>query len=116
MIRFLFRVSATLCALIGVAHTIVTFFLFHTLSQRALYFAGTGFAILILVMFNVAIAQSTSPTRLSRNLLHAANALMSIFAVLAIIAVPEPQAYVGASAMWGLLVSAILLERKGADT
>lgn len=111
MIRVLFWISATLCALLGVAHTIVTFFLFHALSQRALYFAGTGLAILILVMFNVAIVQSTAPSRLSRNLLHGANALISIFAVLAILAVPEPQAYIGAFAMWGLLVSGILLDR-----
>ncbi len=110
-VRALFWTSAVLCIVIGVAHTAFTFVAFHQLSQRALYFAGTGLSVLFLALFNIAIWHVPNFSRVSRILAHTANLLMSIFAILAVIAVPEPQAYVGGVAVWGLLVAGVLLDR-----
>ncbi len=115
--RVLFWVSVSVCGALGVAHTIFTFLIFHHLTERALYFAGTGLAAILLALLNIATwCAPAPPNRLSRSLTHAANALLAMFAVAAIIAVPQPQAYVGATGFWALLVAGFLLDRASRAT
>lgn len=110
--RVLFRVSVSICGALGVVHTLFTFLIFRHLTERALYFAGTGLAAILLALLNIATWCAPAPAnRLSRSLTHAANLLLATFAVAAILAVPQPQAYVGATAFWALLVAGFLLDR-----
>ncbi|MDQ3119203.1 MAG: hypothetical protein M3Q89_06495 [Verrucomicrobiota bacterium] len=110
-VRVIFWAGVAICGLLGVVHTAVTFFIFDHLTQRALYFAGTGLAAIVMALFNIAVWHEASASKLQRSLAHLANALMAGFAIVAVIAVPEPQAYVGAAAFWGLFLSSLLLDR-----
>lgn len=110
-VRMLFWISLAVVGLIGLVHTLFTFVAFDHLSQRALYFAGTGLGVVVLALFNLAVWRTSGTDRLARRLAHGANAVMAIFGFLAIRAVPEPQAYVGLVALVGLSISALLLDR-----
>jgi len=111
-VRLLFWISLTIVGLIGLVHTLFTFMAFDHLSQRALYFAGTGLGVLVLVLFNLAAWHGTNPDRFARRLSHVANGIMVIYGCLAIRAVPEPQAYVGFAAFVCLCIAVILLDRR----
>jgi hypothetical protein len=111
VLRPLFWICLALCCLLGVLHIAATFLIFDHLTQRALYFAGTGLAGIILAFFNFATFRQTSADRLSHSLVHVSNGLMALFAVFAVLAVPEPQAYVGGAIFWGLFLTRLFLDR-----
>lgn len=110
LVRSLFWMSLYVVGLIGVVHVTYTFEIFDELSQEALYFAGTGLGVVVLVLFNYAIWRVPSPDRLARRLTHCANAIMAIYGFFAIRAVPEPQAYVGFAAFIVLVMAALVLD------
>lgn len=111
LVRCLFWISLTIVGLIGLVHTLFTFLAFGELTQRALYFAGTGLGVIVLVLFNLAVWHGPTPDRLARRLSHVANAIMVIYGCLAVRAVPEPQAYVGFGAFICLCITVLLLDR-----
>ena len=109
--RVLFWICVSLCGALGVVHTLFTFYVYSQLTPRALYFAGTGLAAIVLALFNIAIWHGPAPSRFSRQLAHFANALMAGFGFLGPIAVPEPQAYIGTVAISGIFFAGLLLDR-----
>ncbi len=87
--------SAVLFVALGVVHTLFTFTFATALTQRAVWFAGSGLAMIFAGFLNIARARSAKSDKVVRALCHTANALLVVFGVLAAVAVNEPQAYVG---------------------
>ena len=110
--RRAFWISTIVCGLIGAIHTGFTFVAFDHLSQSALYFAGTGIGTIVLVLFNVAVLGAKTPPVHTRLLLNSANTLMTVFGLVAVSVVPEPQAFVGLAGLLGLAVTGIVLHRR----
>lgn len=105
MTRGLFWVSLVLCAAVGVAHSIVGLSSFEPLSANLVWFIGAGFGVLLLAALNLASWRAPRSDRLVRRVTHAANLLMTGFAIVIVRAVPATPAYVALAAFLGLLIT-----------
>jgi hypothetical protein len=61
----------------------------------AMYFASAGLALMLLGFLNLALRSDTGGNRVLRILCHTANVVMTLFAIFAVVVIPEPQAYFG---------------------
>jgi hypothetical protein len=111
VLRLVFWLSAGLCGLLGLIHTTVTFVAFRTLSAGAIWFAGTGLGMLLLALINVAAWRGSYRDPLVRYGSIAANTAMTILGLLAVRAVPEPQAYAVLASFVGLLITSLRYAR-----
>ena len=111
MTRGLYWISLLLCAGVGVAHSIVGLASFEPLSPNLVWFIGAGFSLLLLAALNVASWRAPRSDRLVRRMTHAANLLMTGFAIVAVRAVSGTQAYVALIAFLGLLISGLEHDR-----
>ena len=109
--RVLLVVSASLCALLGVVHVSFTFANYEHLSPAAVWFAGTGMALLLLAALNWATLAGPPPRPGIRRLVVGLDLLMVAHAVLAVRAVAEPPAYVVLATSIGLTLSAQYVAR-----
>ena len=91
--RVLLVVSASICALLGVVHVGFTFANYERLSPAAVWFAGTGMALLLLAALNWATLAGPPPRPGIRRLVVGLDLLMVVHAILAVRAVAEPPAY-----------------------
>jgi hypothetical protein len=92
--RIAFVVCVGICALLGLVHISFTFANYDHLSPEAVWFAGTGFALILLAALNWAAWGELHPSRRVRAVVLMLDILMAAFGIVAVKAVPEPQAYV----------------------
>lgn len=104
--RVLLGVTASICALLGVVHVGFTFANYDHLSPEAVWFAGTGMALLLLAALNWATLAGPPPRPGIRRLVVGLDLLMVAHAVLAVRAVAEPPAYLVLATSVGLALSA----------
>ena len=104
--RVLLAVSASICALLGVVHLGFTFANYEQLSPAAVWFAGTGMALLLLAALNWATFSGAPPRPGIRRLVVGLDLLMVAHSVLAVRAVAEPPAYVVLATAVALTLSA----------
>jgi hypothetical protein len=116
MTRALFWISLLLCVVVGGWHSFVGLASFEPLSPNLVWFIGAGFGVLFYAGLNVASWRSSPADRLVRRLTHAANVLMTGFAIVAIRAVPERQPYLALLAFSGLLIAGVLHDREQRET
>ena len=91
--RLIHRTSTAVLALFALLHCGLTFFLYDQWSPDALWFLGTGLGLLLLAVSNWAHV-GLEPCRLpTAPVVKWGNMLFALFAIAAVIAVPEPQAY-----------------------
>jgi hypothetical protein len=91
--RIIHRASTAILALFAILHCSLTFFLYDGWSPEALWFLGTGMGLFLLAISNwshVGLEPCRQPTA---PVVKWANALFTLFAIAAVIAVPEPHAY-----------------------
>lgn len=102
-----YAISSWLIILLGVGHTIMTPVFYHQLTLDALWFAGTGLALIFLGILNV-FAIKTAITIINTVCI-CANLLVTIYFFLILLAFPklEPQAIIGGIAILGLFISSI---------
>lgn len=110
MIRIVHLISASTIILLGAVHASLTPVLVGRFSMGAIYFASAGLAMILLGFLNLALRNDEGANRVLRLLCHAANIMMTIFAALAVIVIPEPQAYFGLLMLALLTLSALLLK------
>src|SRR5690242_2572177 len=91
--RVLLAASAMLCALLGLVHLGFGFVNFREFTPNALWFAGTGIALLVFPAMNWATFAGPPPPPSVRRLVLALDALMVVFGVVVARAVPAPQSY-----------------------
>ena len=88
------RWTGVLLALLGTVHTALAVpSLAKGPEPDAVWFAGTGLAMLLLVLVNVAFRRGGSRDAVTRRLTHAANVGFLGFGAIAVLAVGEPQAF-----------------------
>jgi hypothetical protein len=114
MLRHLFWTSVILCALAGLAHTVIGLVSFEPLSPNLAWYLDAGMAMLLLALANSAVWHRTRhPDRAVRLLTHVANFLMSLFGVVAAAATGEMRVYIALAAMIGLFLTGVALDRGG---
>jgi hypothetical protein len=86
-----YRISAYLL-LIGVVHTALTPLFYDKFSPDALWFAGTGLAVIFLGLLNIVTERVREPWMLK--ICVAANIVGLIYCVLIVFALPEIQAFI----------------------
>jgi hypothetical protein len=99
--RRLHRGSSWLLAVLALVHSALTFRLGVGWSADAVWFLGTGLGLLLLALMNLAhvgLGPCPQPTAVA---VRYANWLFGAFGVAAVLAVPEPQAYLVLAALVG---------------
>jgi hypothetical protein len=114
MLRLLFWASATVCGLLGLIHTGVTFIAYRSLTPGAIWFAGTGVGMLLLAVLNLSAWRTSYSDPFVRYSTIAANLAMSVLGLFAVKAVPEPQAFAVLASFIGLLITSLSAARLGA--
>lgn len=95
MLKTIHLISTCALVLLGVVHTSLTPVLVGRFSMGAIYFASAGLALMLLGFLNLALRNDAGGNRVLRILCHTGNVLLTLFAVFAVMVIPEPQAYFG---------------------
>lgn len=95
-------VLAVVAVLLGVAHLALSVLIYAKWTTEALWFVGTGFAIVIGAAANIATINVLD--RPSRSIMTITNAMMTGFFVAAWLVLPGPQVIVGGILFAGLAV------------
>jgi hypothetical protein len=109
IVKTLHSLSAYVLVALGTGHTLLTPIFYPGFSADALWFAGTGLALLFLGLLNIAAQQNPIPILL--NLCVIANLMGAFFLGLVTCAVPEFQAFVALLAASGLVVSTLAFRK-----
>ena len=109
MLRMIHLVSSCALVALGIVHTSLTPVIIGRFSMGAMYFASAGLALILLGFLNLALRNDKGGNRVLRILCYIANCLMTIFAVFAVLVIPEPQAYFGLFALTVQTLSAFML-------
>lgn len=109
--RTIRRACAWLLIALGAAHVLYTAVEHDALTPDAVWFAGAGLALVFLGMLNLAALAADHPS--ARAVCRAASVLGAAFGVLAVLAVPVPQAFLGLALMTVLAVASFLPGRPG---
>ena len=110
MARRLHIICAILLVGLGTVHTLFTLTFATRLTQGALWFAGSGLAMIFAGFLNLALSRSgAGRDRTVRALCHVTNALLLVFGILGAAVVNEPQAYFGLALIVVLAATTFML-------
>ena len=87
------QVSTIILLVLGTLHTALTGPLYRALAPEAVWFAGTGLGLVLLGALNWAVRRNPAEVT-ARRVCVVADWVLVVFGVAAVIAVPEPQAFV----------------------
>lgn len=107
------RIDSTLIYLVlllGVAHTSLTPTFYETFSLESVWFAGSGLAFVFLGLLHLARRKSKSSQAILVSCL--ASAVASVFSVLIVLKLTEPQAYVSVVANGLLCITSAMMYRQ----
>ena len=110
--RVLLAASTALCALLGLVHLGFGFVTYRQLSPEAVWFVGTGIALLVFPALNWATFAGPSPRLPVRRLVLTLDALMVAFGVVVVRAVPAPQAYALLASFIGIGLSGVFTSQQ----
>jgi hypothetical protein len=104
--RSFYRITAYLL-LIGLIHTALTPVFYPEFSPDALWFAGTGLALVFLSLLNIAAERVCEPWILNMSI--SANLVGCIYSILIVIALPEFQAFASLLIFLAVTISSIFV-------
>jgi hydrogenase-4 membrane subunit HyfE len=110
LMKIFHLIAACLIAILGVIHTAMTPVFYHAFTLDAIWFAGTGLALVFLGLLNIAANKSALSSNF--NLCIVANLICTIYFFLLVIILPEPHAFAGVVFILGLFMSSILMRIK----
>ena len=96
--------SGLLC-LLALAHSILTWRIYSTWAPDAVRFLGTGLGLLLLAGLNITHVGIEPCRQSTARLVRWSNWIFALFGVGAVIAVPEPQAYLVLAGLTGQAIS-----------
>lgn len=97
------KVSTWVLIGLGILHTALTPLFYSSLTEDALWFAGTGLGFLFLGLFNLAALRMPA----ALNLCLTANLIGSVFGILIVVILPAPQAFLALLALFGATIGTI---------
>ncbi|HMB24097.1 MAG TPA: hypothetical protein VKP08_14740 [Anaerolineales bacterium] len=101
--KTIYKASAWVLTGLGILHTVLTPLFYSSLTEDALWFAGTGLGLLFLGLFNLAMLRAPA----AHELCLAANILGSVFGILIVVVMPAPQALLALLAFLGVTVGCV---------
>ena len=104
--RLAFRITAYSLSSLGVIHTALTPLFYDRFSPDALWFAGTGLALVFLGLLNIVAERVWEVWAL--NVCIAANLIGCVYGILVVLALPEIQAYVGLVIFIAVVIASVL--------
>ena len=97
---------------LGVLHVLVTFHDYDSFSVRAMWFAGTGVAIILAGFLNIVLLREAGKDTVVRTLCLIANLVFAVMFVLALLILPQPQVFVGAGLFIAATVFSLIKPRR----
>src|SRR5215213_9306681 len=104
--------AAILIVALGVLHTVVTFFEYDRLTMNAVWFAGTGIAIILAGFLNVALIRDAGKDSLVSAMCIVTNLLFFLGFGGATFMLPQPQVFIGV-AIFGIATIGSLFAPRG---
>ena len=95
MLRTLHKISSVLLVALGVVHTALTPVFYGRFSHNALWFAGSGLAMIFVGLLNLTLGRDVGRDRLVRVFCHSANLLTVVFGFLMVAVNRDPQVIFG---------------------
>lgn len=109
MLRTLHKISSALLVALGVVHAALTPVFYGRFTLGALWFAGSGLAMIFVGLLNLTLGRDAGRDRLVRVYCHAANLLTLFFGVLIVTLAREPQVIFGLMLIVIMTVTAFTL-------
>lgn len=113
--RTLHRICAFLLIALGVVHTALTPVFYGRLSPGAMWFAGSGLAMIFVGFLNVAFGRVVGRDAVIRALCYAANLTTLVFGVLIAVVDGEPQVLFGLVLITVMTATAFMLKGRPAE-
>lgn len=110
MLNTVHKVIAWLLVALGAVHTGLTPMFYGRFTLGALWFAGSGLAMIFLGFLNITFVRAGGRDRLVRMLCHIANLLCTAFGMMIVTLDMEPQVIFGMMLIAILTVTAFMLE------
>jgi len=112
VLKIAHKISSWLLIALGVVHTSLTPMFYGRLSPGAMWFAGSGLAMVFVGFLNIAFARDAGRNdRLVRALCYIANLSTLVFVALIVVVDSEPQVIFGLLLIAVMTVTAFLLRR-----
>lgn len=111
MLKKIHLICAIAIIALGIVHTSLTPVIVGKLSMWAFYFASAGLSMILLGFLNLSLKSDEGGNRVLRILCHTANVVMTLFAIFAVVVIPEPQAYFGLAVLLIQTLSAFSLKK-----
>jgi hypothetical protein len=105
MKRF-YSISSYALAVLGLIHTAMTPVFYPSLSLNAVWFAGTGISLIFLAGLNLASLRARMAA--IRRITMLCNSIFTVFCIMIIIMLPEPQSYIAILLAIAVLIGSII--------
>lgn len=116
MLKTLHKISSVLLSALGVVHTALTPVFYGKFSLNALWFAGSGLAMIFAGLLNLTLARDVGRDRLVRVFCYAANLLTVVFGLLMVSENREGQVIFGFVLIVVMTVTAFMSGATEADS
>jgi hypothetical protein len=108
MLSTVHKISSVLLVALGVVHTALTPVFYGRFSHNAMWFAGSGLAMIFAGLLNIMLSRDVGRDRLVRLFCYAANLLTVVFGFLILTLDREPQVIFGFVLIVLMTVTALL--------
>lgn len=109
MLKTLHKISSLLLVALGVVHTALTPVFYENFSHNALWFAGSGLAMIFVGLLNITLSRDVGRDRLVRACCYAANLLIVVFGFLMVAVNREGQVIFGLVLIVLMTITAFML-------
>ncbi len=112
MLVTLHKITTSLIIALGVVHIGFTYHDYDRFTMGAVWFIGTGVAIILSGFLNLALRRDVGRDRLVRWLCHGTNIVFTLGFAGATLMLPQPQVFLGLLLFAATTVSGFMLSRK----
>ena len=105
------KISSWLLVALGIVHTSLTPMFYGRLSVGAMWFAGSGLAMIFVGFLNVALNRGAGRDRLVRTLCYVANIITAVFGAMIVVVDYEPQVIFGLVLIFLMTITAFMLKK-----
>ncbi len=113
MLQTLHKIITGLIVALGVLHLSVTFFDYDRVSIGALWFVGTGIAIVLAGFLNLVLLRDAGKDGVVRMLCAVTNIIFAVLFAAALFLLPQPQVFFGVALFVIATISSLIVNRAG---